>query len=75
MAAICIDGEQKTSDLISTTLVDGGSHSYQPVVWHWFYVKDVDKKGSWKPFSMFDSVALEDMYQLRKFENQFLCRP
>ena len=41
-------------------------YSYEPVVWHWFYLKEVDKKSSWKPFSMLDSVSLEETYQLRE---------
>ena len=40
--------------------------SYQPVVWHWFFLKEIDKtKRIWKPFSMLDSVALDDTFQLR----------
>lgn len=40
--------------------------SYQPVVWHWFFLKETEKsKRLWKPFSMLDSVALEDVFQLR----------
>lgn len=46
--------------------VDGTSYSYQPVVWHWFFLKEIDKsKKIWKPFSMLDSVALEDIFHLR----------
>ncbi len=46
--------------------VDGISHTYQPVAWHWFFLKEMDKtKRIWKPFSMLDSVALDDTFQLR----------
>nr|CAH0098150.1 unnamed protein product [Daphnia galeata] len=39
--------------------------TYQPVVWHWFFLKEIDKtKRIWKPFSMLDSVALDDTFQL-----------
>ena len=27
----------------STDAVDGTTYSYQPVVWHWFYLKEIDK--------------------------------
>ena len=52
---------------VTTDTVDGTTtYSYQPVHWHWFYLKEIDKtKRIWKPFSMLDSVALEDVHQLR----------
>lgn len=54
------------SELSSTDAVDGTTYSYEPVHWHWFYLKEIDKtKRIWKPFSMLDSVALEDIHQLR----------
>lgn len=44
------------------------NHTYQPVVWHWFFLKEIDKtKRIWKPFSMLDSVALDETFQLRNF--------
>lgn len=48
-------------------VIDGPlNHSYQPVVWHWFFLKEIDKtKRIWKPFSMLDSVALDETFQLR----------
>ncbi|XP_032795299.2 phospholipase DDHD2 isoform X2 [Daphnia magna] len=47
-------------------VIDGPlNHSYQPVVWHWFFLKEIDKtKRIWKPFSMLDSVALDETFQL-----------
>ena len=55
-----------TSKTSSTDTVDGTTYSYEPVHWHWFYLKEIDKtKRIWKPFSMLDSVALEDVHQLR----------
>jgi len=38
------------------------TYSYQPVGWHWFYLKNSDPKAVWQPFSVLDSVALEEMY-------------
>ncbi|CAG7836848.1 unnamed protein product [Allacma fusca] len=35
---------------------------YTPVSYHWFFLKEVEGKGIWKPFSFLDSVALEDAY-------------
>lgn len=32
------------------------------LTYHWFFRKDVDGKTVWKPFSIIDSVALEDAY-------------
>ena len=52
-----------------TDAVESGKYTYEPVVWHWFYLKEIDKKSSWKPFSMLDSVALEDSYHLREFQS------
>lgn len=53
----------------SSDAVDGfgvSPDTYQPVVWHWFFLKEIDKtKRIWKPFSMLDSVALDDTFQLR----------
>jgi len=49
--------------------VDGIPHTYQPVVWHWFFLKEIDKtKRIWKPFSMLDSVSLDDTFQLRNYK-------
>lgn len=42
--------------------VSGGAYSYQPVVWHWFYLKSSESKANWLPFTMLDSVALEEVY-------------
>ncbi len=47
--------QSETSDTVDGVV----TYSYQPVVWHWFYLKEIDKsKRIWKPFSMLDSVAL-----------------
>lgn len=35
---------------------------YTPVSYHWFYYKEVEGKGIWKPFSFLDSVTLEEAY-------------
>ena len=43
------------------------TYSYQPVGWHWFYLKNSEPKGVWQPFSVLDTVALEEMYHSRKF--------
>lgn len=43
-----------------------GIYSYQPVEWHWFYLKNSEPKSVWQPFSVLDSVALEEMYHARK---------
>ncbi|CAG0883480.1 unnamed protein product [Darwinula stevensoni] len=41
-------------------LADGGTDSYSPVQPHWFYSKMVDGNLAWLPFSLMDSMALEE---------------
>nr|CAH7767761.1 unnamed protein product [Callosobruchus chinensis] len=36
--------------------------TYRPVYHHWFYQKDSEGKKIWQPFSMVDSLALENSY-------------
>ncbi|EFX84630.1 hypothetical protein DAPPUDRAFT_314813 [Daphnia pulex] len=61
-----VDVDSTTPSEVSDA-VDGISHTYQPVVWHWFFLKEIDKtKRIWKPFSILDSVALDDTFQLRR---------
>lgn len=35
---------------------------YEPVQPHWFYCKQVESKSVWLPFSIFDSLQLEETY-------------
>ncbi|XP_032137716.1 SEC23-interacting protein isoform X3 [Sapajus apella] len=35
---------------------------YEPVQPHWFYCKEVESKQLWMPFSVFDSLNLEEIY-------------
>ncbi|XP_071947613.1 triacylglycerol hydrolase DDHD2-like [Antedon mediterranea] len=35
---------------------------YQPVQPHWFYCKQVESKQVWRPFTMKDSLCLEEVY-------------
>uniref|UniRef100_T1JH84 DDHD domain-containing protein n=1 Tax=Strigamia maritima TaxID=126957 RepID=T1JH84_STRMM len=35
---------------------------YKPVLHHWFYCKEIEKKKVWLPFSLIDSVHLEDIF-------------
>ncbi|XP_060027166.1 SEC23-interacting protein isoform X3 [Erinaceus europaeus] len=37
-------------------------NQYEPVQPHWFYCKEVEYKQLWMPFSMFDSLNLEETY-------------
>ncbi|XP_062959096.1 SEC23-interacting protein isoform X3 [Cynocephalus volans] len=37
-------------------------NQYEPVRPHWFYCKEVEYKQLWMPFSMFDSLNLEEIY-------------
>lgn len=63
-----VDVDPTTTAPEVSDAVDGISHTYQPVVWHWFFLKEIDKTkriSNWKPFSMLDSVALDDTFQLR----------
>lgn len=36
--------------------------TYRPVYYHWFYRREVESKILWHPFSMHDSLSLEDVY-------------
>lgn len=65
-AAIVDETTPTSSQSEASDAIDGVTYSYEPVVWHWFYIKEIDKsKRIWKPFSMLDSVALEDAFHLR----------
>ncbi|XP_008825518.1 SEC23-interacting protein isoform X3 [Nannospalax galili] len=37
-------------------------NQYEPVQPHWFYCKEVESKQLWMPFSVLDSVSLEEVY-------------
>nr|XP_006111499.1 SEC23-interacting protein [Pelodiscus sinensis] len=37
-------------------------NQYEPVQPHWFYCKEVETKQIWMPFSVLDSVKLEEVY-------------
>uniref|UniRef100_A0A452HQC0 SEC23-interacting protein n=1 Tax=Gopherus agassizii TaxID=38772 RepID=A0A452HQC0_9SAUR len=37
-------------------------NQYEPVQPHWFYCKEVEYKQIWMPFSILDSVTLEEVY-------------
>uniref|UniRef100_A0AC11C198 SEC23 interacting protein n=1 Tax=Ovis aries TaxID=9940 RepID=A0AC11C198_SHEEP len=37
-------------------------NQYEPVQPHWFYCKEIEYKQLWMPFSVFDSLNLEEIY-------------
>lgn len=39
---------------------------YRPVYHHWFFRKEVETKTLWQPFSMVDSLALEEAFTSSK---------
>uniref|UniRef100_A0A2K5EDN7 SEC23 interacting protein n=1 Tax=Aotus nancymaae TaxID=37293 RepID=A0A2K5EDN7_AOTNA len=39
---------------------------YEPIQPHWFYCKEVEYKQLWMPFSVFDSLNLEEIYNSGK---------
>jgi hypothetical protein len=41
-------------------------NQYEPVQPHWFYCKEVEYKQFWMPFSVFDSLNLEEVYNSGK---------
>ena len=52
----------------SATLPSGGVPlSYTPVTHHWFYAEFIELRLCWKPFSVTDSVELEDAFQAGKY--------
>jgi hypothetical protein len=40
---------------------------YRPVYHHWFFRKEVETKVLWQPFSMVDSLALEEAFISSKY--------
>jgi hypothetical protein len=47
---------------------------YRPVYHHWFFRKEVESKILWQPFSMMDSLALEETFISRKYQVFILWR-
>jgi hypothetical protein len=41
---------------------NGTSQIYRPVYHHWFHKREIEGKIVWEPFSMVDSVALEQAF-------------
>lgn len=44
-----------------------GSGMYHPVQHHWCYSKQVENKEIWFPFTLMDSIRLEEAFQSRKY--------
>lgn len=40
---------------------------YEPIQPHWFYCKQVESKNVWLPFSIIDSLQLEETYNSGMF--------
>lgn len=45
--------------MIKPTPVTPVVYQYVPPEYHWFYKKEIDGRHTWKPFSIKDSLALE----------------
>jgi hypothetical protein len=41
---------------------------YRPVYHHWFFRKEIETKVLWQPFSMVDSLALEEAFISSKYQ-------
>ncbi|XP_056646914.1 phospholipase DDHD2 isoform X4 [Diorhabda sublineata] len=60
--------EQTSSSKTVPTVGNGNSvnpvinHVYRPVYHHWFFQKEVEGKKNWQPFSMVDSLCLEQAF-------------
>ena len=53
----------------SETLPSGGVPlNYAPVTHHWFYAEFIELRLCWKPFSVTDSVELEDAFRAGKYQ-------
>ena len=53
----------------SATLPSGGVPlSYTPVTHHWFYAEFIELRLCWKPFSVTDSIELEDAFLTGKYK-------
>lgn len=48
---------------------------YEPVQPHWFYCKQVESKSVWLPFSIFDSLQLEETYNSGTTRHVQICLP
>lgn len=46
---------------------------YEPVQPHWFYCKQVESKSVWLPFSIFDSLQLEETYNSGTTRHVQIC--
>ena len=46
----------------ATSPVSATNVAYRPVYKHWFYKKTTDAKAVWSPFSMTDSMSLEEAF-------------
>ena len=45
-------------------------NQYEPVQPHWFYCKEVEYKQLWMPFSVLDSLNLEEIYNSGKYPSR-----
>lgn len=48
-------------------------NQYEPVQPHWFYCKEIEYKQLWMPFSVFDSLNLEEIYNSGKCGSCIIC--
>lgn len=48
-------------------------NQYEAVQPHWFYCKEVEYKQLWMPFSVFDSLNLEKIYNSGKHGSCIIC--
>jgi len=46
---------------------------YEPVQHHWFYCKQVESKMVWLPFSILDSIRLEETFNSGKTGSVFMA--
>jgi len=56
----------------ANSMVPYAYNVYEPVQPHWFYCKQVESKIVWLPFSILDSVRLEETFNSGKTESVFV---
>uniref|UniRef100_A0A182MN15 DDHD domain-containing protein n=1 Tax=Anopheles culicifacies TaxID=139723 RepID=A0A182MN15_9DIPT len=62
MATTSVGAQDATTTNTGTSIAESSSTNiaYRPTYNHWFYRREVEGKSVWSPFTMADSMALED---------------
>ncbi|XP_058055722.1 SEC23-interacting protein [Anopheles bellator] len=65
MAATSVGGLDTTTATTAPSVAESSTNvAYRPTYNHWFYKREVEGKVLWSPFTMADSLALEDAWKV-----------